>query len=167
MKLRVELHPLKLGDIDYIMTWVNDPDVVKNFKNFKGFTKHEESKLLKKIIKSKNDKAFSVFRRSDGTYLGQCAINQISWANKLGRFAIFITKENWGKGYAEEAIRILINFAFRKLKLHKIWGVCWATNKKAWHIYKKIGFKKEGVLKDEYFWHGHYHDLIRIAIVKK
>lgn len=167
MKTRVELRPLKLRNIDNIMTWVNDPDIVKNFQNFKGFTRSEELKFLKKIIKSKNDYVFSIFRTTDGKYLGQCAINQISRQNKLGRFSIFVTKENWGKGYAEEAIRLLIEFAFRKLGLHKIWGVAWATNKKAWHIYRKVGFKKEGLLKDEYYWHGRFHDLLRIAIVKK
>ena len=166
MKTRVELRPLKLSDIDNIMQWINDPDIVKNFQNFKGFTKKEELKFLRKIFKSKNDYVFSIFQKADGKYLGQCAINQISWQNKLGRFALFITKENWGKGYAEEAIRLLINYAFKKLKIHKIWGVCWATNKKAWHIYKKIGFKKEGLLRDEYFWRGKYHDLLRIAIVR-
>lgn len=166
MKPRIELKRLRLEDIRHIMNWVNDPDVVKNFQNFKGFNKKEEIKFIKKIIKSKNDFAFSIFRISDGAYIGQCSVNQINWPNKLGRFGVFITKENWGHGYAEEAIKLLINEAFKELKLHKIWGVCWATNKKAWHIYQKIGFKKEGFLRDEYFWRGKYHDLIRMAIVK-
>lgn len=167
MKSRVFIRPLELADIGHIMQWVNDPDIVKNFQNFKGFTKSEELNFLKKILKSKNDFVFSIFRKSDGKYTGQCAINQIGWQNKLGRFSIFVTKENWGRGYAEEAIRLLLNYAFKKLKLHKIWGVCWATNQKAWHIYKKIGFKKEGLLRDEYFWRGRYHDLIRMAVIKK
>jgi len=167
MKSRVLLRPLKLQDIKHVMKWINDPDVVKNFQNFKGFTKKEELKFLTKLIKSKSDFVFSVFRLSDGDYIGQCSINQINHQNKLGRFSVFITKENWGRGYAEEAIKLLISRAFNEIKLHKIWGVCWATNKKAWHIYQKLGFKKEGLLKDEYYWRGRYHDLIRMAVVKK
>ncbi|MDO8523329.1 MAG: GNAT family protein [bacterium] len=167
MKNRLILKPLKKGDIGNIMNWVNDPEIVKNFQNFKGFTRSEELKFIKKILKSKNDRVFSIFRRSDGKYIGQCAINQISPQNKLGRFGIFITKENWGNGFAEEAIGHLLHIAFSKLKLHKVWGVCWVTNKKAWHIYQKLGFKKEGILKDEYYWHGRYHDLIRMTVIKK
>lgn len=166
MKPRITIRPLQKKDIVHIMKWVNDPDVVKNFQNFKGFTKKEEIKFIKKIITSKNDFAFSIFRKTGGKYIGQCAINQINWQNKLGRFGIFVTKENWGNGYAEEAIKLLIACAFKTLKLHKVWGVCWATNKKSWHIYQKVGFKKEGLLKDEYFWRGKYHDLIRMSIVK-
>ena len=167
MKARVILRPVKEKDIAHIMRWVNDPDVVKNFQNFKGFTRKEEEKFIRKVIASKNDFAFSIFRRTDNAYIGQCSINQISWPNKFGRFSVFITKENWGNGFAEEAIGRLLRIAFSKFKLHKVWGVCWATNKKAWHIYQKAGFKKEGFLKDEYFWRGKYHGLIRIAVVNK
>src|SRR3989338_3716457 len=166
MQNRLILKPLKKEDIENIMKWVNDPDVVKNFQNFKGFTK-KELKFIKKVIAGKNDFAFSIFCRADNAYIGQCSINQISWPNKFGRFSVFITKENCGNGFAEEAIGHLLHIAFSRLKLHKVWGVCWVTNKKAWHIYQKLGFKKEGILKDEYYWRGQYHDLIRMAMVKK
>src|SRR3989338_10071271 len=116
MKPGIILRPLKKRDIVHIMKWVNDPDVVKNFQNFKGFTRKEESKFIRRIIASKNDFAFSIFRKSDGKYIGQCSINQISWPNKFGRFSVFIIKENWGNGFAEEAIGHLLHIAFSRLK---------------------------------------------------
>lgn len=164
--MALKLKPTTLKDIDHIMTWVNDPEVVKNLQHFnKKFSKQDEIRHVKNILSSKNDFSFSIF---DGkTYIGQCGIHQIAWENKLGRLSLVIKKEFWNKGYAQKALLILINHAFKKLGLHKVYLMHWRENKKADHLYKKVGFKKEGVLKDEYFWHGKYHDMVRMSIVNK
>ncbi|MBI4160804.1 MAG: GNAT family N-acetyltransferase [Candidatus Yanofskybacteria bacterium] len=165
MKNTLKMRPLKLADADHIITWVNDPDVVKNLQHFnKKFTKKDELEYVKKILKSKNDFVFSFFNKS-GKYVGQGGIHQISWENKLGRLSLIIKREHWNKGYAQEIIPALIHYAFKKLGLHKIWLMHWKENKKAEHLYKKLGFKKEGVLKDEYFWQGKYHDMTRMAVI--
>src|SRR3989338_10821220 len=164
---KLYLRPLKLKDIDLVMTWVNDPKVIKNLQHFnKKFTRKEEQAFIRKSLKSKNDFIFSIFRKSDNGYIGQGAINQIIWENKLGRLSLIIKKEHWGKGYAQQAIPLILRFAFNQLKLHKVWLMVYATNNKTKHIYMKFGFKKEALLKEEYFWRGHYHDIIRVGILK-
>lgn len=167
MKNRIKLEQLSVKHIDFVMGWINDPEVVKNFQNFgKRFTRKKELQFIKQLVKSKNDRVFSIFT-TEGTYVGQCGINQISRQNKLARLSLFITKNQWNKGYAQEAISLLLHTAFIKLKLHKVWIMFYTTNKKALHLYKKAGFVKEGVLKDEYFWNGKYHDIVRMAIINK
>jgi len=47
------IRPIKLSDVDNIMTWVNDPEVVKNLQHFnKKFTKKDEKNYVKKLLKS-------------------------------------------------------------------------------------------------------------------
>ncbi|OGN06498.1 MAG: hypothetical protein A3B86_03565 [Candidatus Yanofskybacteria bacterium RIFCSPHIGHO2_02_FULL_38_22b] len=164
--LKIKMSPLKLGDVNYIMTWVNDHEIVKNLQHFdKKFTRKDEEKYVKKILNSKNDFVFSFFTKNE-EYIGQGGIHQIAWENKLGRLSIIIKREHWNKGYAQEILPALVNYAFKELKLHKIWLMHWKENKKAGHLYKKLGFIKEGVLKDEYFWQGKYHDIIRMAVIR-
>src|SRR3989344_4441756 len=138
MKNKLKMRPLELADVDYIMTWVNNPDVIKNLQHFnKKFTKKDELEYVKKILKSKTDFVFSFFDKKSGKYVGQGGIHQISLENKLARLSIIIKKESWNKGYAQEIILLLIHFAFKKLNLHKIWLIYWKENKKAGHLYKK------------------------------
>ena len=166
MKNKLTIRPLKLQDVEQIMTWVNDPEVIKNLQHFdKKFTKEDEEHYVRKMLNSKNDVVFSVF--DNDKYIGQCGIHQISWENKLGRLSMVIKREYWNKGYAQEMLPVLIDYAFKKLKLHKIWLMHWKENKKAEHLYRKLRFKKEGILKDEYFWQGKYHDMVRMAIIDK
>lgn len=166
MKNQLKMRPLELSDVKHIMTWVNDPEVVKNLQHFnKKFTRKDEAIYVKKMLKSKNDFVFSFFKKGSGEYVGQGGIHQISWENKLGRLSVVIKREYWNRGYAKEAISSLVKLAFKKLKLHKIWLIHWRENKKAEHLYKKLGFIKEGILKDEYFWRGKYHDMVRMAVL--
>lgn len=164
--MSIELKPLNLKDVGQIMTWVNDPEVVKNLQHFnRKFTSRDEVDYVKKILVSKNDFIFSIY--NDDQYIGQCGIHGIAWENKLGRLSLVIKKEFWNKGYAQKVLPILIDHAFKKLELHKVYLMHWQENKKADHLYKKVGFKKEGVLKEEYYWHGKYYDMVRMAIINR
>lgn len=162
----IKLKPLKLKDIDYIMTWVNDLEVIKNLQHFdKKFTRKNEEAYVKKILTSNNDFVFSIF---DGDrYVGQCGVHQIARENKLGRLSLVIKKECWNNGYAQKVLPMLVDYAFTKLGLHKVYLMHWKENKKADHLYTKLGFQKEGILKDEYFWQDKYHDMVRMAIINK
>jgi len=56
------MKPLKLSDIKNIMSWVNDPNVVKNLQHFnKRFARKDEFQYLKRMLKSKNDFVFPFF----------------------------------------------------------------------------------------------------------
>ncbi len=160
---RVELRPLTIEDISHVMSWVNNPDVVKNFQNFQGFTWEAEMAFINKITCSSNDRPFSIFRKTDGAYIGQCAINQISWQNRLGRLAVTIIPEHQGQKYSQEIIPLLIKYAFEELKLHKVWIMFYASNKKMHHLCTKLDFELEGIKRDHYLWHDEYHDVIEMA----
>jgi len=167
MKNELRLQPIRAADVDHVMTWVNDSEVIKNFQHFgRRFTRKEELAFIRKLLKDGTNATFSIFRRKDGVYVGQCAINQISWENRLGRVALIIARERWGHGYAQQAMELLLKHAFRKLKLNKVWGMVYASNKKGLHVDLKIGFKIEGRLSEEYFWRGRYHDIVRIGMLR-
>ena len=160
----VKLRPLSLDDLDNVMTWVNDPEVIKNFQNFDTpITREKELEKLDVFINGGNDKLFSIFRKSDGAYIGQCGISQISWKNFLGRLSVFIKPEFRGQGYFQEVVPLIIEHAFSELKLHKVWVMFFKTNKRMWHLCNKLGFILEADMPDEYFWNGKYHDIIRMA----
>src|SRR3989338_6535034 len=106
----LKMRPLKLTDVDYIMTWVNDSDVVKNLQHFnKKFVKKDKVNYVKRILNSKNDFVFSFFEKKSGNYVGQGGIHQVSWENKLGRLSIVVRKEHWNKGYAQEILPSLVS----------------------------------------------------------
>ncbi len=164
----VKLRPLSIEDVDNVMTWVNDNEVIKNIANFDHvFSREEERKFLEKLTKSENDRVYSV-ENEKGEYIGQVGVNQIYWPARVGRLAMTIgNKEYQGKGYGQAALRELLRISFEELKMHKLWGVVFKTNERMRHILHKNGFELEGTLREEYILRGEYHDVVRMSILEK
>lgn len=164
--------PLTVKDLNWllgnVMQWVNDAEVVKNFARFNHrFTRREERKILRQLLKSPNDKLF-VIMNDKGEYIGQIGLNQIYWPSGTARLGIVVSKKDeWGRGHAQRAIKQLLAIAFKKLKLNKVWAIFYKTNKRMLYVTKKLGFAREGLLREEYFHNGKHHDMIRVAILKR
>ncbi len=162
------LRPLGMSDLGNIMHWVNDQEVVGNFANFKvPISRDEEQKFLEKILASETDRVFAIETES-GEYLGNAGLHQIHWPSRVGRIAVIIGKKNyWNEGYAESAVEALLQLAFNQYNLHKVCGMVWEDNPKTRHLYfDKCGFTPEGVLRDEYFHQGRYHNIIRFSMLE-
>ncbi|MBI3632823.1 MAG: GNAT family N-acetyltransferase [Candidatus Vogelbacteria bacterium] len=165
MKQLIKLVPVSLTHLYYIMNWINDPNVRQNFTAFTGTTTEDEEKaFLEKLVLSKTDRVFSVFDEMSKVYIGQVGINQIYAPAKVGRLSIIIVNDQQGKGYGKAALAAIINYAFRELKLNKLWLVFLEENNRARELYKKFAFKKEGLLEDEYIVNGKFHNMERMRL---
>lgn len=71
-----------------------------------------------------------------------------------------------GRGYGTAMLRGLVALAWEELDLHKLWLIVRKDNRAAQAMYLRQGFDFEGVLRDEYFVGGRYHDMVRMAVVR-
>ena len=76
-------------------------------------------------------------------------------------------EENRGKGYGQEAIRLLLTYAFEYLNLNNIMLGLWSFNTEAYECYKKAGFKEIGRRRECYYLKGVYYDEILMDILQK
>ncbi|HEU0073371.1 MAG TPA: GNAT family protein [Dehalococcoidia bacterium] len=53
----------------------------------------------------------------------------------------------WGRGYATEAVRTLVDFGFTRQGLDRVWTYCIADNERSWRLMERIGMRREGLLK--------------------
>ena len=56
----------------------------------------------------------------------------------------------WGKGYATEAAKAVVDYGFNVLRLRRIEAGTFETNKQSIRVCEKVGFTKEGILKNSY-----------------
>jgi RimJ/RimL family protein N-acetyltransferase len=166
----VNLRPLEESDVDDIMTWVNDPAIVGNLAAFAGepLTRDQELAWVRTVRASNADVVFSILAASDGRYLGQCGIHQIHHRSKVGRLACIIARRgDMGQGLGSAAIRAMCDHAFGALGLHKLWLMVFAHNTRGRGIYGRVGFREEGVLREEYFHDGQWHDMVRMSLLAR
>lgn len=160
----VVLRPLALGDVDNLMTWVNDPDVVGRFATFHGsFTREDEDRYIAGIISSKTDLVFSI--NAGGQYAGQVGLHEIEWRNRKGRAALVLRKELQGHGYGQKVLDEFLRILFGEYGIHKVYLIVDGKNERAMHVYRKLGFREEGILREEYLRDGTYHDVVRMSVL--
>jgi RimJ/RimL family protein N-acetyltransferase len=63
-------------------------------------------------------------------------------------------------------MRVLMRLGFDKMNLHRLWLHVHDYNQRAIASYEKCGFKREGVLREEHFARGGYHDTIVMGILE-
>ncbi|WP_026688924.1 GNAT family N-acetyltransferase [Alteribacter aurantiacus] len=108
---------------------------------------------------------YAVTLKKDGDLVGAIALTN-NQAFHHGELAYWIGEEYWGQGYATEAAQGIVDFAFREKEYHKVFARCFQSNPGSEKVLKKVGMKKEGVLKDHVFKEGQYESLIYYGLVK-
>jgi RimJ/RimL family protein N-acetyltransferase len=67
-------------------------------------------------------------------------------------------KDAWNQGYGTEAVVVLLNWLFNHQGWHRVWLTVQANNPRAIHVYEKIGFTREGILRQHNFYDGQWQD---------
>ena len=104
------------------------------------------------------------FTREGQRPIGSVYLRDIDRESKKAEFGIFIGEKEWlGRGIGEEAAKLILEYGFEELELHKIKLRVLADNKRAIASYRKAGFVEEGYLREELLLDGKYCDLIFMA----
>lgn len=85
-----------------------------------------------------------VFRREDGLLLGDFALQDINWYNRSCSVGIGLLAAARGKGYAPEALRLLVVYGFGMLGLERIEASTLDVNIPAQRTLERVGFRPEG-----------------------
>ena len=64
------------------------------------------------------------------------------------------------------ALRVLVNFCFHEINLNKVKLCVFSFNTCAIRCYERVGFKTEGVLRQEIYRKGKYHDTIVMGMLR-
>jgi RimJ/RimL family protein N-acetyltransferase len=172
---KVRLVPLTPDHLPYVMTWVNDRDVMQYFaQRQERIEEADERAYLEKLASSGNDKAFSVFAGATDdadSYVGQVSVNQIYWPARNGRVFLVVRAAMQGRGLGAAALDALVAHAFGPLDLHKLWLIVRRDNRRSQAMYLRAGFEFEGVLRDEYCIQTanqtRWFDMVRMGIVRQ
>lgn len=100
-----------------------------------------ENTLLLAVILKENNKPIGNIRLFN--------INNNNHNNAELSF-LFYDRNEWGKGYATESLKIVLDYAFDTLQLHRIFADYYSTNIGSSKVFNKLDFKIEGVFIDHF-----------------
>ena len=110
---------------------------------------------------------WGIERKGTPGIIGTIGFNALSLKHKRAEIGYEIHPEQWRKGYTFEAVSKVLDYGFEKLGLTRIGAVVFIDNEASNHLLSKVGFQKEGVLRDYMYQNGKAHDTYVYSILKK
>ncbi|MGM1048468.1 MAG: GNAT family N-acetyltransferase [Bacillota bacterium] len=164
---RVYLRPIGQDDAEGYFRMLFNPEVRRLTGTQHSFTLEGVSRYIEG--KSADDSTVLLLIALSDTdeVIGDIALQDINHVNRNANVRIAIDSDNHkGKGYGPESIRLLLEYGFGVLNLHRIELQVFAYNERAIKAYEKVGFSREGVQRDALYYNHQYHDSIMMSILE-
>ena len=117
---RLHLRPPGAGDIRHFVPLLNDYEVAKNLARVPHpYTEDDACAWVVKAADERlrgEDYAFAILRRDDRAFLGMCGVHP----SRGWEFGYWVGRPYWGLGYATEAVRRLVAYAFDELSATRL-----------------------------------------------
>lgn len=157
-------------DLSLMRKWRNNPDFRKNFREVRELSKeHQERWFESSCVGNPNDFMFIIVDLKNNELIGAAGLLYINWIIRSADFSFYIGRNNDyidDEGFAEDAAKILIDYGFKNLNLHKIWMELYEFDNLKINFFKnKFDFQQDGMLRDNCFENGKYWNSIILSLI--
>lgn len=141
---RVTLRPIQPSDFPKLVEWSHDPEVNQYLEGNYPSDLSECPSWHQQLQSDRHNQRYAIVA-DDGTFIGDIELDHITWRSGDAELRIRIgQKEYWDRGYGTDSVRTLLEHAFYKMKLTRVYLRVFRFNKRAVRCYEKSGFKPEG-----------------------
>lgn len=168
------IRKIEYSDTDRIVRWRNQDAVRLRFIDQRLFTNASHEAWLKNYVETGRVKQFIICLRKEGTPdseenyepVGSVYFRDIDETHRKAEYGIFIGEE-WarGKGVGSRTAKMMLQYGFETMHLHRIFLRVYADNKPAIRSYENAGFEREALLRDDVFTGGRFHDIILMGAI--
>jgi RimJ/RimL family protein N-acetyltransferase len=164
---RIYLRPLERADAPVLQPWVNNPLVTRTLLRQWPLSLANEEEFIDRMAHSEHDLGLLIALKETDRPLGGTGFHQIDFRNRHASFGILLGEPaDWGKGYGTEATRLMVGHAFETMNLNRVWLHVYEFNEAGIRAYEKVGFRKEGVLRQDVYREGRYWNTIVMGILR-
>jgi [ribosomal protein S5]-alanine N-acetyltransferase len=149
------------SDADDFFLIRSDDEVMKYMDTKKMETIQEVENFISSLYKLYNNKqnlTWAIIEKSSGAFIGHFEFWKINPEHCRAEIGYALNRKFWGKGFITETLKTMVDFGFKKLKLHSIEANVNPQNEKSIKALKKTGFKKEAYFRENYYFNGKYFD---------
>lgn len=167
----VYLAPIEREDLPILMSWRNREDFRKYFREYREINTDMQNKWYEsKVLNDPSTIMFSIRNINSHELLGACGLCYINWIHRNADLSLYIGWDNSyidDKGYARESCNLLFNYGFKGLGLNKIWTEIYEFDVKKKKLYESLGFKLDGILRENCFYDGKWWDSLILSLLNK
>jgi len=157
---RLLMRPFVESDLDDLSALFADPAVMQFIGPPDMLTPSKAADRLHEMIVDLEANGYgmlAVIERREKRFIGRCGLMKLDGSNEI-ELDFILSKDAWGKGFATEAAKEVLRYAFNVLKLPRIVGITHPRNLASQRVLEKLGMKHTAGRK-------HYHGMESVKYV--
>lgn len=166
----IHLRALEPEDLDFLYSVENDASFWEISSTQEPYSKH----LLKQYLANAHQDIYEakqlrlvIVENKTNKSVGLIDLFDFNPQHKRAGVGILILENDQEKGFASEALELLIDYSFIKLNLHQLFANITADNKKSIKLFKKHNFSEIGIKKEWIFTEGNFKDEVLYQLLYK
>jgi len=166
----IRLRPLEKEDLPRCAGWINDPEVREYLIYHTPISMDFEMAWYESKVKGQIEELPFIIEinTTEGWIpIGNTSFVSLNWRDRQAEVGIFIgEKQYWNQGYGTQVMKLMLQYGFNGLNLHRISLQVFDFNKRGIRSYEKAGFTLEGKLRQARFRNGKYSDILLMSILR-
>lgn len=163
---RIRLRPLAWTDLRRCVKWFSDPQIIRFLGRSGPVTMAEEERWFREYQRRSDEQIFAI--EVDSVHVGNIGLHKIDRVHRKADVGIVIGEAtHWSKGYGTEAMRTVLRHAFESLGLNKVSLEVLEHNDRAIRTYERLGFRREGVHREDVWKDGRFINVIRMSLLAR
>jgi RimJ/RimL family protein N-acetyltransferase len=160
----VTLRPVERDDLAFLQELINDPDVWPGFGAPDPRNRVAQEQRFEELIEQGDEIKLIICHEESS--VGRIRLTHINEGWGTAELVCSVAPDEQNQGHATESSRLLVNHAFDSLRLNKLITRVFATNKPSKRVVEKLGFVREGTLRQHVYLNGEYIDMYYYGLLK-
>lgn len=165
---RLCVRGLRPADLDGpYLNWFNDQEVCRyNSHGIFPSTREKLRQYLETLQTSETDLVWAIIEKESRLHIGNISLQAINLINRSAELALIMgDKTRWGRGYALEASRLIIEHGVKKLGLRRIYCGTSENNQGMIKLAGRLGMEQEGVRRAAIYENGKFVDVLEFGLI--
>lgn len=167
---RLRLKGWDTSDIPFVFEQFSDAFVCQYLYDAEPFTTVEEAEQLVAFFSNENNRQSNrwvIIDKSNNQRIGTCGYMFWDTTNHSIEIGYDLQQSHAQKGIMTEALTAVINLAFHEKGINRIQAITYVGNVASCKLLERLGFQKEGIVRDKHYFRGHYYDHYCYSLLKR
>ena len=163
----VNLRIMEKEDLPLFVEWLNEPEVLGEYNPLRQVSRTE---VEKRHEKDNSEQGEFIIEKKDGSKIGFIAhfhVLHLGTGTKQLEIGYILVPSERGKGYCTEAVNAMVDYLFLSKESRRIQAQTDLRNVASQKVLEKVGFKKEGTLRKNFFRRGEWRDTYLYSILRE
>ncbi|TLS53956.1 GNAT family N-acetyltransferase [Paenibacillus antri] len=163
----VYLRPIEAEDAEWYFQSLYDDENRKLTGTQLHYTREQIANYIAGKAQDRSGVLLLIAANDTDEPIGDVALQNIDAMNRSANVRIALNPGRTGRGYGSEAMRLMLDYGFGIVNLHRIELNVFAYNERAIRAYEKLGFRREGVQREALYYDHEYHDSILMSMLAR